>query len=194
MTSIQAQVLLKVDQNFLSSKEVINNIDKYKKMVRRGGIDLYTTEGALSIICDGDELLGVEFWDEINIVLDSIISQIPSYVQGKAISEFMPLQSFWIHIKPLGSDCLWELNSATKLKPFLLKRSLPSKQLFQSLTLAYILMAKILAELGSESFSSTIQLWSIELPEEIKLAVSDVTELIKVVRMDVKTAAEYIGC
>lgn len=169
---------LKVKDNFFTEYEVISRIDEFKDMVREGLIDLHTTEGAWSINYNGEELLGLEFWDEICLVIDFLIRKLDLLRQGKTIAEFLPLQTFWLRLTIEAQMIKFELESKTTLRPIHIVRHIPSKVFVQEFVLQYLKMINILALLGSKSFKETQDEWMLNVPPYLKTMVGDM-ELIK---------------
>jgi hypothetical protein len=172
--------LLKVGEHFYSEREVATHLLKLKQTVADGTIDLDTTEGAVSIRYNEEELLGVEFWDEICLAVDFIVGQFELLLQGQAIAEFLPLQTFWLRLEPQGKRVIYELESKTTLRPFHLKRSIPLIPFVREFELMFWRMTKILASLGSRSFSETLSEWRSALPLSV-LNVAGTKEIERIV-------------
>jgi hypothetical protein len=165
--------LLKVGTRFYSEQEIAVHIQELKRAVAKGTIDLYTTDGAVSIKYNDEELLGVEFWDEICLAVNSIVRQFDLLLQGQVIAEFLPLQTFWLRLTPQGERVIYELESKTSLRPLHVKRSMPLTPFVREFELMFWRMAKILANLGSQSFSETLNDWQSSLPLSVLNVVGD---------------------
>jgi hypothetical protein len=158
---------LKVGERFYSEQEAVTHLSELRQAVAEGAIDLDTTDGALSIRYNGEELLGTDLWDEICLAVNSIVAQFEFLLQGQAIAEFLPLQTLWLRLTPQGKRVIFELESKTTLRPLHLKRSLPLAPFVREFELTYWRMARILATLGSQLFSQTLKEWHSLIPPSV---------------------------
>ncbi len=155
MQSLKMHFFLKVEDNFFSESEIYQELQNLKVLASKGKIDLHTTDGAVSIQYYDQELLGIDLWDEINLVIDFLFHQMDKFFEIETISNFMPMQSCWIKLTMQGDFVLYELESKVEHRPINLKVSLPLNEFLEAFTTLYIKMIRILAELGSSSFSET---------------------------------------
>jgi hypothetical protein len=159
--------LLKVGERFYSEQETVTHLGELRQAVAKRIIDLDTTDGAISIQYNDEELLGTDFWDEICLTANSIVSQFELLLQGQAIADFLPLQTLWLRLTPQGKRVIFELESKTTLRPLHLKRSLPLAPFVREFELMYWRMARILATLGSQLFSQTLKEWHSLIPPSV---------------------------
>jgi hypothetical protein len=148
--------LLKLGDEFLSEQEIALRIPELQ-LNRK--IDLHTTEGAVSIVYNGHELLGVELWDEINFAIGGLFSQLNDFRQGKTIQEFFPLQSLWVRLIPRGDYLVYELKSTTPRRPLHIRESIPAWLFMREFSLLNIRMLRILAALGNTPSAATVTKW-----------------------------------
>lgn len=185
--------LLKVGDTFYSEQQIAEHLQELSRYSRDGFIDLYTTEGALSIIYNGEELLGVEFWDEINMVVGSIASRLDHLLDGRMVEEFLPLQTFWIRLIPEGSNMYYELTSATSLRPFHLKRRLPLIPTIHQMELVFWRMMRVMAFLGSVSSSNTLRSWQ-NHTNTVVLSDVDINEIKAIIEKPLTEVLLQNGC
>lgn len=175
---------LRVLGDFYDEKKILAELSEMKKLAKKGKIDLYTTEGAISICSENTELLGRDFWDEINQIARGLIYQFDKLVAGQNVEEFLPLQTFYLRLYPLNDDILYELESKTKLRPLNVKQKVPRRDFIREFVLMYLRLTKVLAELGSRSFSDEETQWAKSLPAFIAELVdeSDLAQIEKAAR------------
>jgi hypothetical protein len=163
---------LKVEHEFYSEQAIGVNLGELKEAVIGGKIDLHTTEGALSIRYKNEELLGLAFWDEINLALSSIVGQLPSLLDGQTVSEFLPLQSNWIRLTRDQDLVLYELEPCNELRKFQKKRLIPLNLFVCEIEYAFWRMTRILAVLGSRSSNDALSQWRTIIPLSIQSIIS----------------------
>lgn len=170
---LQMAFLLKVQDSFLSEAEAAQQLDSLRAQVKSGQVDLETTDGAWSIRYYEEELLGEEFWDEINIAIDQVMWQLSSLHKGNSIEIFLPLQSLLVSLTPQGENLLFQVSSQTLRRAHSLTKSLPQQLFLQEFFAMYIRMVKLLAALGSRSFQRTLNEWRSQLPNFVSELVTE---------------------
>lgn len=105
---------------FYSEREILSHLNEMKR-IPKSGFDYWTMEGAISIVHNGKELLGQEFWDSINL----IYAQTQDLVEGIPRKEFLAYQSCWLSLQPQGTQLIYELKSVAESRPIQIKRSIP---------------------------------------------------------------------
>lgn len=179
---LRVRFYLSAEGEFHPGREVIQKIPRFKELAAKGEIDLYTTDGALSIVYGGDELLGVDCWDEINQFCRGLVYGLQSLTRGDAVEEFMPMQSLSLRLRPVGvGTLLYELESKTARRPLHLRRTLPRNAFIREIILAYLRLMKVLATLGSRSFSDEEEDWAREIPRFVAHLV-DPEDLLRIRR------------
>lgn len=187
---LEMSFLLKVEDNFYSEKEVAAQIDDFKELAR-SKIDLETTEGAWSIRYYGEELLGTAYWDEITLAIDGIAGNFLT-LQNQTISEFLPLQSIWIRLTPLGETLLYKLESVHISRTLSIKKGLPAKLFYQKFFAMYMRMVKIMANLGSSSYFVTQEEWARSVPNGIKTLGIEPDEILQIAKKSIIEMADEL--
>lgn len=155
---LKIRLYLKVGDTFYSESDIAENMQLMRDFARQKKINRETTDGAVSILYNGKELLGLDFWDEINWAMHSLASNLATFSQGKTIAEFLSMQSCWIKLTPKGDYLIYELER-TPLKPINLRAKLPLKLFITEFFLMYFRMVRVLAMLGSNSSINMEQNW-----------------------------------
>jgi hypothetical protein len=151
--------LIKVDDEFLPESEIMSNLSFLEDAVRLDKIDLSTTDGAVSIIFQGEELLGVDFWDEINIPVGFMTGALPQLLKGKPIERYFPVLAYWIKLIPQNSKVLYKVEVERQQRITHIVRVLPLLEFAQEFELLFWRMMRILARLGARSPQATIIDW-----------------------------------
>jgi hypothetical protein len=185
--------LIKLGDRFYNESEIAENLAILKNAASCGDIDLDTTDGAISLRYNDEELLGIDFWDEINLIAGSISGQLPHLLQGQIVTEFFPLNSLWLSLTPKGERVLYELRSNKNLLPVNIKRSLSTKHFIHEFQLMFLRMAKLLAELGSFSAEETLKGGDSLIHLSLK-SVIGVDSIRKIVNQPLKAILGNSGC
>ncbi len=175
--------LLKIGDRFYHDYEVVDRIGEFRALVQSKSIDIENPIGALSILFEGDELLGSAYWDEVVLSFDYLIQRLEFLQRGKIIAEFFPLQMYWVRLTPQPDKLLFEVESKTSQRHYHLHRVVPYKPFIQELVATYVRMVKLMAALGSEKFIQTEQAWTTQIPIYLTTMVEDVNQLQNIVRM-----------
>ena len=150
---------LKVGEKFYAESIISHKLNELVSLAENGQIDLSATEGAVSIKFHGEEILGIDFWDEICFIFDHLISTIDTFLQGDPIEDFLPMQSAWLRLSPAGNSLKYELLSEVSTRPVHIKRAIPKSVFLPELYFLYARIIRILAMLGSRSYSELENQW-----------------------------------
>ena len=186
--------LIKIDGHFYNEWEIAEDLAVLKRAAAQGKIDLDTTDGAISIRYNNDELLGTDFWDEINLIAGSIASNLSKLTQGQPVIEFFPLNSLWLHLTPKRERVVYELKSSDNLSLLRdMKRSLPKVHFIREFELMFWRMVKLLADLGSYSAQETLRVWPSFLHPSLANIV-DTTSVQRIVDQPLEVVLTSNGC
>jgi hypothetical protein len=152
---------LRVGHEFWGEAMIAKRLFKIPKLVRSGKrmrsgkIDLLTTEGAVSIRYDDEELLGIEFWDiitNVHPIPNELLAGRPQHIS-------LPDQGLGITLTPQGDELRYHAKSFTPKRVWEIDRVLPLGLFVQEWTVMYFRFSRLLASLGSVRAKRVIGEW-----------------------------------
>lgn len=148
--------LILVGNRFYSEGELATRLTEMKEAAQTGVIDPITTDGAISIVYNLEELLGVEFWNTVNY----ISAQPHDLLEGKSRDEYLSYQTCWLHFRPIHNRLLFEVDSRAKSRPWHLKRSLPLISFVKEWTLMSLRLQKFMAYINNNDNQRLKDYWN----------------------------------
>ena len=160
---------LRIGYEFWGEGMIAKRLPRIHKLARAGKIDLLTTEGAVSIKYDGEELLGIEFWDIITNV-----NPIPNdLLAGKPRNIILPYQTYGITLTPQGNGLRYHAKSSTPKRVWTINCSLPLDLFVQEWTVMYFRFSRLLASLGDISAKRVIEEWEDYMSPQWRTLIGD---------------------
>lgn len=169
--SVQMCFFLRVDHEFWSEALIASQLSKISKLVKDRKIDILTTEGAVSIKYNDEELLGIEFWD----VITEIHPRPNWLLAGERQDIYLAYQTFGIALIPQGEKLRYIAKSATPNRLWHIERSLPLDLFVKEWTTMYFRFNRLLAFLGSMRAQRVVEEWDIYMSPQWKSLIGENT-------------------
>ena len=160
--------LLIYEVNQLHSEiAILEQLPRLIEQIRNRTILLGPTEGVLSVLFDGKELLGEAYWADIDFFVHDMFFSLPRLMNQEEIHLEMPETSTRIILKLDTENILYELRQKTQGNwETLTKSTIPSQLFVRQCIQFYFRIARIFAVLG-EQFNVPSD-FDVENPEDRK--------------------------
>lgn len=152
---------VKAGDDFYPEAEVADRLTEILKHYKNNAEHL---DGSISIIYCGNDLLGVEFWEE----LDQVFLSVEDLLQNEEATTYLPLSGCWLTLSPQGEGLIYTLRSnKRRAVPVSIRQWIPKEPFIREWILMQCRVTKILAALGDESASLYLPQYEAEYPPEV---------------------------
>ncbi len=143
-----------IKERFWEESEIIANVDKIVELIESGTVDLLRTQGAVSIIFEGEELLGTYYLTDVHLILNDIFFSLADLANGKTVERYLPGQPATITLTIKNSVVNYKLflRTSSDGKPHIHKK-IPVHLFITTFTHFYLRNAKLFKILG-QSFKT----------------------------------------
>ena len=148
-SSLSICLKLWIKRRFWKESEIIANVGEIVELIESGTVDLLRTHGAISIIFEGEELLGTSYSTDIHVVLNDIFFSLADLADGKTVERYLPGQPATITLSTEDSAVNYNLLLRTSAddKPHIHKK-IPAHLFITTFTHFYLRNAKLFKTLG----------------------------------------------
>lgn len=152
---VKINFLLRVGERFYAESEIAKRINEVRKAVEEKDVDIVLPEGAVSIIYQGEELLGIELWSP----LADVYAAPDKLLEGKSCLIYLSYQTLGIDLIPHEQGLVYRASSRTPRRPFYLERTIPLHSFIRSWTYMRIRIYKLQAYLGKAVAKEFLEEW-----------------------------------
>jgi len=154
--NLQICFLILIGNRFYSEKEIAGQLPLMKSYAEQGKIDTTTIDGAVSIVHNNHELLGVEFWDVVNMI-NPLCHEL---LEGNPRDEYLAYQTCWLFFRPQSDKkLLFEVCSVAKSFPYHKKYYIPLEKFVREWTLMRYRLLMFEAYLEQQYAQQCLKKW-----------------------------------
>lgn len=144
--ALSIRFMLRVDKIFYGESVIPKYLTEIQQAVATDIIYMPAPDGAVSIAYNGEELLGIEFWDAIDN-----INPIPNQLlTNNDTTMDLPMQTVGVHLHRQGDELVYHVASYSPKRSWNVRRVLPLALFIQQWTLMRLRYNRLRAYLGSE--------------------------------------------